>query len=105
MLDKTKDYFSPKKLFALLNRLPTPRLDPFVVVSTCLPGCLSRTPFFSLVAVPVSVITPLVSSSFTSVDVSQLANCVPGGPANRVRTKLHLLYSLVDAAVERSRAV
>ena len=105
MLDKTKDYLSPKKLFAWLNILPNPRLDPFAVFSICLPGCLSRTPFFSLVAVPVSVIIPLVSSSFTSVDVPRLANCVPGCPANRVRTKLHLLYSHVDAAVERSRAV
>jgi len=60
MLDKTKDYFSPKKLFALLNRLPTPRLDPFAVVSTCLPGCLSPTDLFPLAAVPVSVIRPLV---------------------------------------------
>jgi hypothetical protein len=69
ILDKTKDYLSPKRLFALLNILPTPRLVPVAVVPGCSFGFRSLSPCRSLIAIPVVASLPPLSVSLTSVGV------------------------------------
>jgi hypothetical protein len=102
-MEKVKDYLSPKRLLALLNKLSSPRSGPFAVVLGSSFGCLSLSPCCPLIAVPVVAPVPPLSVSLTSVGVLQLADCVTGGPANiRVRHSPDLLTcGRISRAVKR----